>query len=467
MELKRILARDSRTASEEALAQFGPDVLIVSSNRVNGQTELIVAIDVPQVDIAASSAAAAPQPVSKGSDFASTLQRSQQTASKGQDPSPRATTASQVLHGAQLQDQHLSEARDTLRAQEIVQLLKDELSALRHEFKLTQSATSSPVGLAPSVQSLLDQLVDMGLPAGLQARLVHVWRDLADPVAALGAMESWLLNTLPAAASSDPLRGVHVIAGPSGAGKTTVLAKLAHMASTQWGCESVAWISFADHRAGAWSQTQMLAAPSGVTTYRAQDAQALRLLVDELTHHKLVLIDTAGVAFEAQAQQVRHHVPQAQLHMVLPMDATLTHIRKALQAEGMQSLILTKADEANAPWALVQALCDVRPCVSYVGQGERVNTPLSTYTPAPLTALAMNTLAGEDTAKQRTPEAVPAVEPIEVPSIFDRTPASPVHASTPQPVKTRSAPELPSLDDWVVPSFMQQRAQRNTVALND
>ena len=46
MELKRIIARDSRSANEKAIQMYGPDVLIISSQRVDQQTELIVAVDV-------------------------------------------------------------------------------------------------------------------------------------------------------------------------------------------------------------------------------------------------------------------------------------------------------------------------------------------------------------------------------------------------------------------------------------
>ena len=56
MELKRILARDSRAANDKALQLYGPDVLVISSQRVDNQTELIVAIDTPE-----SVPAAAPQ----------------------------------------------------------------------------------------------------------------------------------------------------------------------------------------------------------------------------------------------------------------------------------------------------------------------------------------------------------------------------------------------------------------------
>ena len=46
MELKRILAKDIRRATEKAVALYGQDVLFVSNSRVNGMTEVIVAVDV-------------------------------------------------------------------------------------------------------------------------------------------------------------------------------------------------------------------------------------------------------------------------------------------------------------------------------------------------------------------------------------------------------------------------------------
>ena len=46
MELKRIIARDTRAANEKAIQLYGEDVLIISTQRVDNQTELIVAVDV-------------------------------------------------------------------------------------------------------------------------------------------------------------------------------------------------------------------------------------------------------------------------------------------------------------------------------------------------------------------------------------------------------------------------------------
>ncbi len=46
MKLQRIIAKDSRAANEQAIAKYGKDVLIVSNTKVNGMTELIVAIEI-------------------------------------------------------------------------------------------------------------------------------------------------------------------------------------------------------------------------------------------------------------------------------------------------------------------------------------------------------------------------------------------------------------------------------------
>ena len=67
MELKRILARDSRSANEKAIQLYGADVLIISSQRLDNQTELIVAVDLDKVAASpvAEVAAVTPAPAAK------------------------------------------------------------------------------------------------------------------------------------------------------------------------------------------------------------------------------------------------------------------------------------------------------------------------------------------------------------------------------------------------------------------
>ena len=46
MELKRIVAQDLRTATQEAVRLYGPTTLVVSSERINGKMEVIAAVDI-------------------------------------------------------------------------------------------------------------------------------------------------------------------------------------------------------------------------------------------------------------------------------------------------------------------------------------------------------------------------------------------------------------------------------------
>ena len=77
MELKRILAKDIRRATEKAVALYGQDVLFVSNSRVNGMTEVIVAVDV------------APEPWMEAADkgdgetFGQALHQSMKSLNKG------------------------------------------------------------------------------------------------------------------------------------------------------------------------------------------------------------------------------------------------------------------------------------------------------------------------------------------------------------------------------------------------
>ena len=48
MELKRILARDTKTANERAIALYGRNVLVIYNHTVGGQTELVVAVDIDE-----------------------------------------------------------------------------------------------------------------------------------------------------------------------------------------------------------------------------------------------------------------------------------------------------------------------------------------------------------------------------------------------------------------------------------
>ena len=444
MELKRILARDSRSASEEAMARYGRDVLIISSNRVNGQTELIIAIDAApersesagrQGQSATAAPARRPQAAAPDTDTAPAntfeellfAQSARQHAAVGA-PQPAAAppswTPAAPVPSTAAPSQQLASQYDAMRGSEIVALLKEELGAIRQEIRLHQQLGLQQLDvLTPSLQPLMDELVERGLPPGLREHITNAWKTVSDPIEALGRLETELTRILPAAQAPIHLQGVHVLCGPSGSGKSLACAKLAHLASEALGADAIAWISFADHRAGAWSQTQMLATPSGVATFRAGNVDGLKLLLDELSHLKLILIDTTGVDFDRQLTTVREIAPEAKTHMVLPMDATLTSIKRALRhADQLTSVVLSKMDESYAPWAMIYGLSQRQVRVAWINDSERLHTPMQVYAPQTLAEKALNTLGqtdDESTGDEHSAKTLRLNDMHEVPDLTD------------------------------------------------
>ena len=359
MALKRIIARDTRSANEKAIQLYGPDVLIISTQRVEGQTELIVAVDtpvqtgaaparadasvlrpappvegevvihpadkaqafaralevamvpstaslaapsmpegmtdaltalsrraqaqqsqtmpeVPQTSIAPVIAPVSPEPVSMPTlaDFAGDAQgaRASRVSRRA-----REDVSQLVSSWATAEVQSVDGHHALRRSQETVELLRQEMAALRQEFMLSRQMVvmQGQAGLTPPVQELLAQLMDLGVPASLRTLLMDSVRECDTASEALAHIGQLLQTALERPSASVPQSGVHAQCGPSGAGKTLMVARLAIEAAVHTPVERQAIISFRDGKPGAWSQLQVLAAQAGVSCYRAPDEQAL------------------------------------------------------------------------------------------------------------------------------------------------------------------------------------------------
>lgn len=375
MQLKRILARDSRSATDQAIALYGADVLIISNHQVNGQTELVVALDVasgaghePTLGMVAGPSertAALPRAdlaqVKKGgaASFLDALRLAEKVS-----PEPLEADEQPAFQVAAPQwpdraaETKAQDARDYLRGREIVDMVRDELASLRREFRLTQQTSSWQQGLqlAGDVQPLARALADAAMPQALRTLLLDTLQEHASADSALAALKALLEHTLARPETALPTHGVHVMAGPSGAGKTLMAARLARHAEQMHGAAQVALISYHDQRAGAWSQMQMLAAQHGVDCYRAGDAATLALLLNELAPRRLVLIDTPGVQMTERLAEVRSTHAAARFHLVVPADASSATLARQTPAQPWDSLLVSKLDECSQPWPLLNFL---------------------------------------------------------------------------------------------------------------
>ena len=133
MELKRILATDSRSAKAKALRLYGPDALILSNEKVNGQVEIIVAVDLASDNagdeirlrpaISSPSAAAMVTPP----NFGRVLQGAMKHMQKVQPPDATEDASPAAEQGS-------------LRARELVALVRSELEEMRREIRLAGSS---------------------------------------------------------------------------------------------------------------------------------------------------------------------------------------------------------------------------------------------------------------------------------------------------------------------------------------
>jgi flagellar biosynthesis protein FlhF len=361
MELKRILARDAKAANEKAIAMYGPEVLVISSCQVRGQTELIVAVDIepliPEEAVQEQFVPTATKPVF-GQVLGETLVEQKKT-----------------LASAPVKETDPQAAHEALRGREIVDMVRDELAALRKEFRLTQQmAMWQGGGWSPTLQPLRTALQEAAIPAALRALLMDGVQHLDSLEPALAEIRRQLVHAIPEASCPMKQQGIHVIAGASGAGKTLTVARLAHQAASNLGHEQVAVISYSDLRPGAWNQTQLLTAQSGVDCFRAANPAMLQLLLEELSSRALILIDTPGVQMSERLKEIMQMAPQAQCHAVVTVDASATTLQRLLQVSAVdwQSLIVTKFDEATQPWALLQFLTEGRVGVSAISRGDRL-----------------------------------------------------------------------------------------------
>ncbi|MEY3520426.1 MAG: Signal recognition particle 54 kDa protein [Pseudomonadota bacterium] len=481
MELKRILARDSRSANEKAIQLYGSDVLIISTQRLDNQTELIVAVDLdaqpaPEVSAPAvveangQDAAAAPfVPFSKLFQSASSLAPLLPEAASLPDlgllqevavAAPQALVPAPAVNEVEAQAEQLR--HDGQRSQEIVEMLRQEIAALRKDFSLSRQMMPWQDGLrlSPAIQQLSLAMSEVGVPAGLRALLTDSIQELESVQDAWPVMEGLLVSALNRAAMTPPESGVHALCGPSGSGKTSMVGRLACAAAQVHGVENQVMVSFADQRPGAWAQMQLLAAQSGVACMRVANSDMLRILLQEL-EGKTVWIDTCGTDFCAQAELLQTEHPKVLRHAVLPVDATVTSVQKILQNSALSwsSLMLSKVDEAAYPWALIKGLSEQPLGVSCVAGSSRIDHAAEPFDASRLVQLALTPLVQhmplEPVAQTAMP--VPLLEPV--------TPHAPVRVSHAKKPPAAKAPKTLTKaaklrgknlvdEDIVIPTFM-------------
>ncbi len=279
--------------------------------------------------------------------------------------------------------QAITAAAEKLTRISDVSLVRDEMRSIRslvesHLAHVGWSETSlgSPVqasimrnlsalGIAPDIVRLLVEQIDIGKTIG------NAW----------AAPMNTLMQTLPfVTAVERSMSGIVAVVGPTGAGKTTTVAKLAARYAIEHSVDDLAIVSLDNHRLGASEQIDSFGRIIGLPILRPTGDRGLEDIADALTGKALVLIDTTGIGQHdprLRQQLARLRVNDRTVRKLLALPANLEHdamqeTATAYQASGLFGAVLTKVDEAATLGAAFSVILRSRIPLAYVADGQRI-----------------------------------------------------------------------------------------------
>ena len=370
MELQRILAKDTREAMAKVHALYGDDALVISNKKARKQTEVIVAIDMaigantmitslspakPRISIPTNIDELSFNQVIESQIFRS----SPPLKSKSNVRVPAKTSVADVKNTND--DNSLSvEDRDYLKARELVDLVKNELGAMRRELRISQELEANKaVSQVPAELSLLIASLDAaGIPAALRILVSNMIAKESKVDSAIKLISKSLGSAIKHNPVLEEMEGIHVIAGRSGSENTLMAMRIAKQKALDYGGRNIAIISYSPKQTKSWTQTQMLGLQLGVETYHASNPSALSHVVAGLEEPKLILIETAGINLEHQINEICTSLPKAKKHLLLPADASEISVNKYLKRIRIEwsSVMLTQLESDIHPWPIINAL---------------------------------------------------------------------------------------------------------------
>src|SRR5260370_5421618 len=174
--------------------------------------------------------------------------------------------------------------------------------------------------------------------------------------------------------------GIVAVVGPTGAGKTTTIAKLAARWCMHHGSQDLALVSTDGYRIGAREQLMTYSRILGVPMYAANTGMELARALERLKSKKLILIDTAGmgprdVRLTEQLAALQLGAARARVMLALPAQGeghALAEIVQAFARVAPAACILTKVDEAASLGAVISTTLRHKLKIAYVCDGQRV-----------------------------------------------------------------------------------------------
>jgi flagellar biosynthesis protein FlhF len=387
MKIKRYTAVSMRAALAQVRAEQGPDAVILSSRRGDDGIEVIAAVDYdealfvdanrqrPAPIIAPPAVVSAAMPAPVIAPVAPVVPPRTATSARAPAsmPRPAPAAAPAIPQGAAQRppapggygamQRELKDLRRVLETGLAGMTWNDK--RLRDPLQARVLEELSAMDIAPDVAmalaALTPQHTSLDNPSHIPlALLVKHLPILNDPTCVAG--------------------GITAVVGPTGAGKTTTIAKLAARWCMQHGSQDLALVSTDGYRIGAREQLMTYARILGAPMHAANGAKELGRVLERLKSKKLILIDTAGmgprdVRLTEQLAALKYGASRARVLLALPAQVegqALDEIVCAFVRVKPAGCILTKVDEAASLGAAISTVLRHKLKIAYICDGQRI-----------------------------------------------------------------------------------------------
>jgi len=266
--------------------------------------------------------------------------------------------------------------------------LSDRIAALESNMALNRPpAPDEAAGQRHAASTrVMTRLLMSGFSPDLARRVATHAPATSDNATVDGWLHRVIAGNLRCAAATDGLlenQGAIALVGPTGAGKTTTVAKLAARFAVHYGAAQLGLVTLDSGRIGAHEQLRSYGRILGIPMHIAQDGATLRELLSSLQGKRLVLIDTCGLSQrDERMEEMLGALSAARFNMhpirrVLVLNAashseTLDEVARAWRAPDAAGAILTKMDEAARIGGAIDCLLRYRMMLFGLTNGQRV-----------------------------------------------------------------------------------------------
>ena len=364
MKIKRYFAQDIRRAIRQVRDELGPDAVILSNQRVKDGVEIVAAIDYDE-------------------SFATEYSRDDESLVKNESASAKYDRDDYSDYTPARESNEKSLANNYWAQDPVIQEMRNEIRDLKGLFKNQLSGLAwNELGRSnPVSRELLEKLNRLGFSDSLCQKVAKKHYDITDAEVCWRRSLAYIADMI-RTPETDLLSqgGIYALVGPTGAGKTTTLAKIAAQFAMKNGSGRILLVTVDNFRVAAYEQLMVYGRIMNIPVVQVETGEDLRYVLDDHYDKDLVLIDTAGMSqYDRNLDDQVNMLQQADLDirktLVLPANMQYTGLRDVVRAFGRfepDEVIITKLDECISLGSIISTVIEEELIVRFVCDGQQV-----------------------------------------------------------------------------------------------